>query len=107
MFSYDMALRSADPDWKAIAGKAGIAGNLASNAAFESTRPLIPTSEELARSQAPFENPSLARCPTKASPSNVPNVIFFHIASLPSRLSMKNCRSLSLFCSLLELSSSH
>ena len=72
---YGQALVNADPEWKAVLGRSGNPGNLASKSAFDNTRPSIPTSDELAFRQDPLANTQASPgAQTKGSPSTVPNV---------------------------------
>ncbi len=50
---YDDALEAAGPEWKALLGKGGSDGNLASNASLDSTRASIPASAEWTRTHEP------------------------------------------------------
>lgn len=72
---YSQALAAADPEWKAVVGSGGVPGNLALNAALESTRPSIAISDELAGAQAPLASTQASPgAYTKGAPSTVPNV---------------------------------
>jgi hypothetical protein len=78
---YEGALSGAAPEWKSLIGSGGNEGNLASNAALESTRPSIATSASSTRthvSESPLTDQALmepgARSSTNGSPSTEPNV---------------------------------
>jgi hypothetical protein len=74
---YEAALATADPEWKALLGRAGSEGNLASNASLDITRPFAAISEAHSGLHAPLMNnqPSaVASENTNGSPSNTPNL---------------------------------
>lgn len=75
---YEAALAGAAPEWKALLGSGGTDGNLASNAALESTRPSMPISDELARVQESEPSRNTQASPgtqANGSPSTDPNLI--------------------------------
>lgn len=72
---YSAALDVASPEWKAVSGKGGSAGNLEAKASGDNTLPPTPIDASSNRSQAPDLNSQASPgAQANGSPSNVPNL---------------------------------
>lgn len=72
---YSAASATLPPEWKALIGKGGSEGNLASQASLDRTTPSMPISDELPRRQEPSEKTQASPgTQTQGSPSMMPNL---------------------------------